>query len=304
MWGCSCPRKSRPPRSRRLPVSLVALLAAGLRFGAAQARERAARCAAAGANGDDAAYRSVVDMRLVGHDDLQARSAYQPIVHAYGERRILFVGHHAGEAPNPLTGKVEKNGLSILDVTDPAAPKYLAHVPPTGPDASGTQHVQVCDGSALPRVDGRGRRSREGLRDSHQRPVELRGARRHRPEPPDVRHDHRRDRHVVAPEVGSRRPRDAQVPVGLRDRHRVSQRHAAGLARDARAPGVRSRGPDQTQAHPRFRPRRLRARRGRRRTRSRRSRACTSRPSSAAGCTWATTAATTACCRSSIATSS
>jgi hypothetical protein len=89
-------------------------------------------------------------MRLVGHDDLQGRSAYQPIVHRYGDRQILFVGHHAGEASNPATGQVERNGLSILDVTDPAAPVYLAHVPPTGTEASGTQHVQVCDGSVLP----------------------------------------------------------------------------------------------------------------------------------------------------------
>src|SRR3970040_2391995 len=43
------------------------------------------------------AYASAVNMRLVGRHDLQARSAYQPIVHAYGERPILFVGHHAGE---------------------------------------------------------------------------------------------------------------------------------------------------------------------------------------------------------------
>jgi hypothetical protein len=99
---------------------------------------------------------SVVNMRLVGRDDLQARSAYQPIIHAYGERRILFVGHHAGEALNPLTGKVEKNGLSIVDVTNPAAPKYLVHVPPTGNEASGAQHVQVCDGRELPHSDGRG----------------------------------------------------------------------------------------------------------------------------------------------------
>jgi hypothetical protein len=91
-----------------------------------------------------------VDMRLVGRDDLQGRSAYQPIVHPYGDRRILFVGHHAGEASNPVTGETERNGLSILDVTDPAVPVYLVHVPPTGGEASGTQHVQVCDGSALP----------------------------------------------------------------------------------------------------------------------------------------------------------
>src|SRR5262245_12910452 len=93
------------------------------------------------------------DLRLVGHNDLQARSAYQPIVHAYGSRRILFVGHHAGEALNPATGLIEKNGLSIVDVTDPAHPTYLTHFPPTGPEASGTQHVQVCDGSALPNAD-------------------------------------------------------------------------------------------------------------------------------------------------------
>jgi hypothetical protein len=93
------------------------------------------------------------DLRLVGQNDLQTRSAYQPIVHAYGERRILFVGHHAGEALNPATGYLEKNGLSILDVTDPAAPEYLAHVPPTGTEANGTQHVQVCDGRALANAD-------------------------------------------------------------------------------------------------------------------------------------------------------
>lgn len=93
------------------------------------------------------------NLNLVGQHDLQGRSAYQPIVHRYGERRILFVGHHAGEALNPLSGHVERNGLSILDVTDPAAPRYLAHVPPTGDVANGTQHVQVCDGSTLPRAD-------------------------------------------------------------------------------------------------------------------------------------------------------
>ena len=94
-----------------------------------------------------------LDLRLVGQNDLQARSAYQPIVHAYGERRILFVGHHAGEALNPATGLIEKNGLSIVDVTDPARPRYLTHFPPTGSEASGTQHVQLCDGLALPNGD-------------------------------------------------------------------------------------------------------------------------------------------------------
>lgn len=93
------------------------------------------------------------NMRLVGFNDLQGRSAYQPVVHAYGDRRILFVGHHAGEALNPLTGVTEVNGMSILDVTEPSAPVMLAHVPPSGNDASGTQHVQICDGAVLPNAD-------------------------------------------------------------------------------------------------------------------------------------------------------
>ena len=36
------------------------------------------------------------NLRLVAHHDLQGRSAYHPIPHRYGERMILFVGHHIG----------------------------------------------------------------------------------------------------------------------------------------------------------------------------------------------------------------
>ena len=93
------------------------------------------------------------NMRLVGYHDLQARSAYQPVVHAYGDRRILFVGQHAGESLNPETGLIEVNGLSILDVTDPSSPTLLKHLPPTGLEASGSQHVQICDGDVLPEGD-------------------------------------------------------------------------------------------------------------------------------------------------------
>ena len=98
----------------------------------------------------EAASANAHNMRLVGFHDLQARSAYQPIVHAYGDRRILFVGLHAGEAMNPDTGVLEVNGMAILDVTDPSTPVLLRHVPPTGDEASVTQHLQVCDGSMLP----------------------------------------------------------------------------------------------------------------------------------------------------------
>jgi hypothetical protein len=97
---------------------------------------------------------SAHNMALVGYHDLQARSAYQPIVHTYDDgRRILFVGLHAGSTMNDMTGEVEVNGLAILDVTDPTTPQLLRHLPPHNPDADGTQHVQLCNGSDLPNGD-------------------------------------------------------------------------------------------------------------------------------------------------------
>ena len=68
-------------------------------------------------------------MQLVGSNDLQARSAYQPVIHKQGNRWIAYIGHHGGRRLNPLTGKQESNGTSIVDVTDPKQPKYLAHIP-------------------------------------------------------------------------------------------------------------------------------------------------------------------------------
>ena len=95
------------------------------------------------------------NMRLVGYSDLQARSAYQPVIHQQGGRWIAYVGHHGGQAMNPLTGRTEPSGTSILDVTDPRSPKYLAHIPgaPGGPEAGGAQMVRACDGKTLPKGD-------------------------------------------------------------------------------------------------------------------------------------------------------
>src|SRR5438093_3838663 len=100
------------------------------------------------------------DMALVGAHDLQARSAYQPVVHRQGARWIAYVGHHGGTetAPkprNPLTGAQEFNGTSILDVSDPRTPRYLAHIPgePGVGEAGGAQMARVCDGKSLPRGD-------------------------------------------------------------------------------------------------------------------------------------------------------
>ena len=98
------------------------------------------------------------DMALVGYNDLQARSAYQPVVREQNGRWIAYVGHHGGtEADpkplNPLTGAKEFNGTSIVDVTNPGAPKYLAHIPGEEglAESGGGQMVRVCGGNELPK---------------------------------------------------------------------------------------------------------------------------------------------------------
>jgi hypothetical protein len=100
------------------------------------------------------------NMKLVGYDDLQARSAYQPTIHHQGDRWIAYIGHHGGtdEIPdpvNPMTGKAEPNGTSIVDVTDPTHPKYLRHLPGQEGkyEGGGAQMVRVCDGKQLPKGD-------------------------------------------------------------------------------------------------------------------------------------------------------
>jgi hypothetical protein len=100
------------------------------------------------------------NMRLVGYDDLQARAAYEPTIHHQGDRYIAYIGHHGGtpDAPKPInkiTGQAEFNGTSIVDVTDPAHPKYLAHIPgtPGNYEEGGAQMTRVCDGKKLPKGD-------------------------------------------------------------------------------------------------------------------------------------------------------
>ena len=99
-------------------------------------------------------------MRLAGYNDLQARSAYQPTIARQGDRYILYVGHHGGtdtvpQPVNPLTGQAEFNGTSIIDVTDPAKPKYLKHLPGQAGnyEQGGGQMVRICDGKVVPKGD-------------------------------------------------------------------------------------------------------------------------------------------------------
>ena len=57
------------------------------------------------------------DMALVGSNDLQARSAYQPVIQKQGDRYIAYIGHHAGSMPNLLTGKMEDNEVLAENAT-------------------------------------------------------------------------------------------------------------------------------------------------------------------------------------------
>jgi hypothetical protein len=125
---------------------LRSLLAAGAAFA----------CVAAHAQSPGAAPEAR-DMAQIGSHDLQARSAYQPLVREQNGRWILYVGHHGGTEGvprplNPVTGAREFNGTSIVDVTDPRAPRYLAHIPGEEGlgESGGAQMVRVCSGRELP----------------------------------------------------------------------------------------------------------------------------------------------------------
>jgi hypothetical protein len=89
----------------------------------------------------------------LGHNDLQGRTTYQTTVHtqwdpvAQSYRVIAYAGHFAGKMLNPMTGNIEENGTSIVDVTDPRHPKYLKHLIA---DKGGARMVKLCDGNALP----------------------------------------------------------------------------------------------------------------------------------------------------------
>lgn len=105
--------------------------------------------------------QSAWNMELVGYDTLDGRSTYQPFVIRQGNRYIAYMAHHAGTAVNRLIHcdttaspgcNVQTNGTSLLDVTDPAHPVYLAHIPGPGGsiDAAGNQMAHVCSGDVLP----------------------------------------------------------------------------------------------------------------------------------------------------------
>ena len=63
--------------------------------------------------------------RLVGFHDLQGRESLQVTL----QDDWCYVGHLPGFLPNPLTGREEHSGTSILDVSNPANPRLVWHIP-------------------------------------------------------------------------------------------------------------------------------------------------------------------------------
>ena len=80
------------------------------------------------------------NMHRVGHADLQGRSSYQPnVIQLPGWKnnrlrgpthRTIFLVPRPVSLPNPLNGGVEEpNGTMIINVTDPANPVEMFHIP-------------------------------------------------------------------------------------------------------------------------------------------------------------------------------
>lgn len=98
--------------------------------------------------GFNTAAADVHNTKWLGHNDLQGRTVYQTTVHTYPDGRVIaFAGHFNGKMLNPMTGVVETNGTSIVDVTDPRNPVYLKHLVA---DKGGARMNMICDGSVLP----------------------------------------------------------------------------------------------------------------------------------------------------------
>ena len=98
--------------------------------------------------------QSIWNMRVVGFNDNQGRaSSDDGWIEYQNGRYIAYVANSPGSAYNPLTGQIEVNGTSLIDVTNPAHPVYISHIPSIFPSSntagSGATHVAVCGGNTL-----------------------------------------------------------------------------------------------------------------------------------------------------------
>jgi len=75
------------------------------------------------------------NVRLLGHNDLQGRTALVVTTKSDSANgNWVYVGHHESFRDgkpllNPITSRIEFNGTSILEVSDPSKPKLVWHIP-------------------------------------------------------------------------------------------------------------------------------------------------------------------------------
>jgi hypothetical protein len=77
---------------------------------------------------------SAKNMKIIGYNDDQSRETLQVSVLRQGKRQFAFLGEHDRGSWQPLhfndlTGQYEENGTSIMDISDPAHPTLVAHIP-------------------------------------------------------------------------------------------------------------------------------------------------------------------------------
>src|SRR5688572_18010648 len=118
---------------RAAPLTIATLSVAML--AGCEAREGTAAAAQSSPAAADPMADDAQNVRLVGHNDLQGRTALVTTTKSDpANGNWVYIGHHDAfhdDKPimNPITKKTEFNGTSILDITDPAKPRYVWHIP-------------------------------------------------------------------------------------------------------------------------------------------------------------------------------
>jgi hypothetical protein len=93
--------------------------------------------------------RSIWNMQVVGFQDNQGRaSSDDGWIENQNGHYIAYMADSPGTALNELTGRAEKNGTSLIDVTDVAHPVFLSHIP--ADSGGGATHLAICGGNTLP----------------------------------------------------------------------------------------------------------------------------------------------------------
>jgi hypothetical protein len=75
------------------------------------------------------------NVEIVGYTDLQARSGFQIALHKADERWFLY------------TAALWHSGMTIVEVTNPADPRFIQFMP--GPPNTWTLQVQIADGRMI-----------------------------------------------------------------------------------------------------------------------------------------------------------